>query len=113
MLLILPPVSAPGHKLQKPSKESGIFQSLGTINFVLFTKRQSQKGEGGMAQSHTDIFQTSQTHSYGEPTIPLISGKIGKFFLHPQKSLLAPPGGASTPNWEPLSYMLTDSICMA
>ena len=27
---------APGHKLQKPSKESGIFQSLGTINFVLF-----------------------------------------------------------------------------
>ena len=34
--LILPPRSAPGHKLQKPSKESGIFQSLGTINFVLF-----------------------------------------------------------------------------
>ena len=31
-----PPGSAPGHKLQKPSKESGIFQSLGTINFVLF-----------------------------------------------------------------------------
>ena len=30
-----PPESAPGHKLQKPSKESGIFQSLGTINFVL------------------------------------------------------------------------------
>ena len=29
-------VSAPGHKLQKSSKESGIFQSLGTINFVLF-----------------------------------------------------------------------------
>ena len=28
--------SAPGHKLQKPSKESSIFQSLGTINFVLF-----------------------------------------------------------------------------
>ena len=31
-----PPGSAPGHKLQKPSKESGIFQSLGTINFVLY-----------------------------------------------------------------------------
>ena len=30
------PGSAPGHKLQKPSKESGIFQPLGTINFVLF-----------------------------------------------------------------------------
>ena len=29
--LILPPRSAPGHKLQKPSKESGIFQSLDTI----------------------------------------------------------------------------------
>ena len=35
-----PPGSNLGHKLQKPSKESGIFQSLGTINFVLFTKRQ-------------------------------------------------------------------------
>ena len=31
-----PPGSAPGHKLQKPSKESGMFHSLGTINFVLF-----------------------------------------------------------------------------
>ena len=30
------PESVPGHKLQKSSKESGIFQSLGTINFVLF-----------------------------------------------------------------------------
>ena len=39
-----PPGSAPGHKLQKPSKESGIFQSLGTINFVLFSKKRSQKG---------------------------------------------------------------------
>ena len=29
------PVSDPGHKLQKPSKESGLFQSLGTINFVV------------------------------------------------------------------------------
>ena len=28
--------SAPGHKLQKPSKESGLFQSLDTISFGLF-----------------------------------------------------------------------------
>ena len=28
----IPPVSAPNHKLQKPSKESGIFWSLVTIN---------------------------------------------------------------------------------
>ena len=44
-----PPESAPGHKLQKPSKESGIVQSLGTTDLVLFTKKQSQKGKG-MAQ---------------------------------------------------------------
>ena len=30
------PGSIPGHKLRKPSKESGIFQSLGTIIIVLF-----------------------------------------------------------------------------
>ena len=35
ILLILSPRSAPGHKLQKPPKESGIFLSLGTISFVL------------------------------------------------------------------------------
>ena len=34
--LILPPGSAPGYKLQKPSKESGIFQPLGTISFAIF-----------------------------------------------------------------------------
>ena len=34
--LILPPESASGHQLQKPLKKSGVFQSLGTINFVLF-----------------------------------------------------------------------------
>ena len=45
--LILPPGSAPGHELQKPSKESGIFLSRGTINFVFFTKRWSRKGGGG------------------------------------------------------------------
>ena len=42
---ILPPGSIPGHKLQKQSKECGVFQSLGTINFVLFfTKKQNQRG---------------------------------------------------------------------
>ena len=30
------PRSASRHKLQKPSKESGIFKLLDTINFVLF-----------------------------------------------------------------------------
>ena len=30
------PGSAPGHKLQRPSNESGIFQSLGTIGIVHF-----------------------------------------------------------------------------
>ena len=34
--LILLPGSACGRKLQKPSKESGIFWSLGIISFVLF-----------------------------------------------------------------------------
>ena len=35
--LILPPAGpALGHKLQKTLKKSGIFQSLGTINFVIF-----------------------------------------------------------------------------
>ena len=35
----------PGHKLEKPSKESGIFQSLDTISILfLFTRRPSQKG---------------------------------------------------------------------
>ena len=38
---------ATGHKLQKPSKESGMFQSLGTISFVLFLlKGRVKKGEG-------------------------------------------------------------------
>ena len=40
-MLFLPPVSAPGHKLQKTSKESGIFQSHGIIIFVRFIKRQN------------------------------------------------------------------------
>ena len=32
----------PGHKLQKPSKESGIFQSLGTIRLELFLLTENQ-----------------------------------------------------------------------
>ena len=45
--LILPlPTSAPGHKLQKPSKESGIFQSHGTINFVNFLLEDKVKRRG-------------------------------------------------------------------
>ena len=43
-----PPGSAPSHKLQKPSKASGIFQSLGTICSSLI-KDKVKKG-GGMAQ---------------------------------------------------------------
>ena len=42
--------SAPGHKLQKPSKESGMFQSLGTISFVLFLLKGRVKKGGSMAQ---------------------------------------------------------------
>ena len=47
-----PPRSAPGHKLQKPSKESGTFQSHGTIYFVNFLlkdkfKRRGPGGGGG------------------------------------------------------------------
>ena len=37
--------STPSHKLQKPSKESGIFQSLGTINFYyLLLKNRVKRG---------------------------------------------------------------------
>ena len=38
------PVSAHGHKLRKPSKKSGIFQSLGTISFVPFYEKVESKG---------------------------------------------------------------------
>ena len=34
-------------KLQKPSKESGIFQSLGTISFCFLLKASVKKGGGG------------------------------------------------------------------
>ena len=50
MPLILPLGLVPGHKLQKPSKESGMFQSLGTISFVLFLLKGRVKKGGRMAQ---------------------------------------------------------------
>ena len=34
-----------GHKLQKTSKESGIFQSLCTISFAFFYKKAESKGK--------------------------------------------------------------------
>ena len=42
-----PPGSAPGHKLQRPSKESGIFQSLGTICTFLLKGKVKRGGGGG------------------------------------------------------------------
>ena len=87
MLLILPPVSAPGHKLQKPSKESGLFQSLGTFDFVLFTKRQSQKGRG-MAQSHTERLGRHKHTARENQRYRSSAVKLASF--------------SRTPNWEPL-----------
>ena len=43
----MPLILAPGHKLQKPSKVSGLFQSLGTINFVFFLLKGGVKRGGG------------------------------------------------------------------
>ena len=42
-----PPRSAPGHKLHKPSKESGNFSYLARLILFFFIKRQSQRGGGG------------------------------------------------------------------
>ena len=42
----MPLILAPGHKLQKPSKESGIFQSLGTVNFVFVYQKAELKEVG-------------------------------------------------------------------
>ena len=38
------PHSTPGHKLQKPSKESGIFSHLASLILFFFNKKRSQKG---------------------------------------------------------------------
>ena len=46
ILLTLPLCIRPWPKATETIKRAGICQSLGTITFVLFTKRQSQKGEG-------------------------------------------------------------------
>ena len=52
----IPPGSAPGHKPQKPLKESGIIQSLGTsINFVFFLLKGRVKKEG-MAQRPPTLY---------------------------------------------------------
>ena len=49
--LSCPPGSAPDHKLQKPSKESGVyFSHLAPLVLFFFIKKQSQKRGGGMAQ---------------------------------------------------------------
>ena len=52
-----PPESVPGQKVQKPSKERGIFQLLGIINFVIFYKKTESRGEdqGGGAQRPLSI----------------------------------------------------------
>ena len=46
----MPLMPHPGHKLQKPSKESGIFQSrfffFGTISFVFFSLKGKVKRRG-------------------------------------------------------------------
>ena len=43
---LYPPGSASGHKLQKPSKGSGIFQSLGSINCSFLLKNGVKWGKG-------------------------------------------------------------------
>ena len=52
MHTLIPPLpgSAPSHKLQKPSKEFGIFQSLGTICSFLLNSKVKEGVGGGMAQ---------------------------------------------------------------
>ena len=54
---------APGHKLQNPSKESGIFQSLGTIYFVNFLLKDKVKrrGRGGGEGWHNAPLNTLLT----------------------------------------------------
>ena len=49
----------PGHNLQKPSKKSGMFQSLGTINFVFFLlKAESKEGWAWHNDSRTNGSRT-------------------------------------------------------
>ena len=94
----IPHVSAPGHKLQKPSKESGIFQSLGTINFVLFTKRQNQRGGAWPNRTQTHFRRHKHTarenQRYRSSAVKLASSSRTprSLFLHHQ-GVRAPPNG--------------------
>ena len=76
-----------GHKLQKTSKESGIFQSLGTISFAFFfTKRQSQKRGPWPTLSpplNTLLTQDlSNTGKASESNLSLICQGMQKTFLN-------------------------------
>ena len=57
--LILPPGSVSDHKQQKPSKESGLFQSLSTINFVFLLKDRVKRGGHGQPCSVPEWFGVS------------------------------------------------------
>ena len=63
MHLILPPGSAPGHELQKRSKESGIFQSLG-IPLILFFFTKSRVKKGGHGKMLPLITLLTALHLY-------------------------------------------------
>ena len=54
------PGSAPGHKLQKPSKESGKLQSLGTISFVFLRKGKVKRGGGTWYNARPRFFGAAQ-----------------------------------------------------
>ena len=103
-----PPVSATGHKLQKSSKESGIFQSLGTVNFVLFTKGQNQMGGGAWpnrTQTHfrrhkhtareNQRYRSSAVKLASSSRTPrsLVSSHTPKGCEHPQLGTAAPGHG--------------------
>ena len=51
-----PPGSVPGHQLQKPSKESDIFQLLNIFNFVIFYQKADSKGGGGIVLCSLNTF---------------------------------------------------------
>ena len=103
----IPPVSAPGYKLQKPSKESGIFQSLGTINFVFFTKRQNQEGGAWPNRTQTHFRRHKHTarenQRYRSSAVKLASSSRTprSLFSHPQ-GVRAPPIENRWPRLTPL-----------
>ena len=81
-----PPASAPSHKLQKLSKNSlAYFNHL--VPLILFFSKGQSEG-GGMAQSHTDTFQTSQNTASQNQRY--------------RSSALKLASSSRTPNWEPL-----------